>query len=128
MREQLKDWSELMLYIEELMILLDPDVFNPLSMLGCSGLIKAYKENKITIANAPGTGVADDKVIYSFIPKIIKYYLGEESILKNVPTKLCWNTDDLEYTLDNLKELVVKPASECGGYGILIGQIQLQMK
>ena len=100
---------------------LDPDVFNPLSMLGCSGLMKAYKENKITIANAPGTGVADDKVIYSFIPKIIKYYLGEKPILKNVPTKLCWNTDDLEYTLDNLKELVVKPASECGGYGILIG-------
>ena len=100
---------------------LDPDVFNPLSMLGCSGLMKAYKENKITIANAPGTGVADDKVIYSFIPKIIKYYLGEDPILKNVPTKLCWNNDDLEYTLDNLKELVVKPASECGGYGILIG-------
>ena len=90
-------------------------------MLGCSGLMKAYKENKITIANAPGTGVADDKVIYSFIPKIIKYYLGEDPILKNVPTKLCWNNDDLEYTLDNLKELVVKPASECGGYGILIG-------
>ena len=100
---------------------LDPDVFNPLSMLGCAGLIKAYKEGKITIANAPGTGVADDKVIYSFIPQIIRFYLGEDPILNNVPTKLCWNKEDLEYTLDNLKELVVKPASECGGYGILIG-------
>ncbi len=100
---------------------LDPEVFRSDSILGCKGMMKAYREGRLTIANAPGTGVADDKVIYAFIPKIIKYYLGEDSILRNVPTRLCYFKDDLDYTLDNLEKLVVKPASECGGHGILIG-------
>ncbi len=100
---------------------LDPEVFNKDSVLGCGGLMRAYKQGHITIANAPGTGVADDKVIYAYIPDIIKYYTGEDAILNNVPTHLCWREDDLDYTLEHLNELVVKPASECGGYGILIG-------
>ena len=100
---------------------LDPDIFNSNSILGCRGLMKAYREGYVTIANAPGTGVADDKVIYAFIPDIIKYYLAEEPILKNVPTRLCYRKNDLEYTLDHMNELVIKPASECGGNGLLIG-------
>ena len=100
---------------------LDPDIFNSDSILGCRGLMKAYREGYVTIANAPGTGVADDKVIYAFIPEIIKYYLSEEPLLNNVPTRLCYRKNDLEYTLEYMNELVIKPASECGGYGLLIG-------
>ena len=100
---------------------LDPEVFNKESVLGCGGLMRAYREGQIMIANAPGTGVADDKVIYAYMPEIVRYYTGEEALIKNVPTRLCWRPDDLEYTLEHLSELVVKPASECGGYGILIG-------
>lgn len=100
---------------------LDPECFRSDSVLGCKGLMKAYREGNITIANSPGTGVADDKVIYAFIPKIIKYYLNENPIINNVPTRLCYFKEDLIYTLDNLEKLVVKPASECGGSGILIG-------
>jgi uncharacterized circularly permuted ATP-grasp superfamily protein len=100
---------------------LDPAVFRPDSMLGVPGLMKAYMEGKVTLVNAPGTGVADDKVVYAYVPKMIKYYLGEEPILPNVPTYLCWEPKDLEYVLAHLEELVVKAANESGGYGMLIG-------
>ncbi len=100
---------------------LDPRVFRPDSMLGVPGLMKAYMEGKVTLVNAPGTGVADDKVVYAYVPKMIKYYLGEEPILPNVPTYLCWEPKDLEYVLGHLEELVVKAANESGGYGMLIG-------
>lgn len=100
---------------------LDPDEFNPDSMLGCAGLMRAWREGMVTLANAPGTGVADDKVVYAFVPEIIKYYLGEEPLLPNVPTRLCHHPEDLEYTLEHLSELVVKPANESGGYGMIVG-------
>jgi len=100
---------------------LDPLVFRPDSKLGVAGLVNAYRKGNVTLANAIGTGVADDKVIYSFVPKIIKYYLGEDPILENVPTWLASNPDDLKYILANLGSLVVKAANESGGYGMLIG-------
>jgi len=100
---------------------LDPLVFRPDSKLGVAGLVNAYRKGNVTLANAIGTGVADDKVIYSFVPKIIKYYLGEDPILENVPTWLASNPDDLKYILANLDSLVVKAANESGGYGMLIG-------
>jgi uncharacterized circularly permuted ATP-grasp superfamily protein len=100
---------------------LDPRVFRPDSMLGVPGLMKAYMEGKVTLVNAPGTGVADDKVVYAYVPKMIKYYLGEEPILSNVPTYLCWQKKDLDHVLAHLDELVVKSANESGGYGMLIG-------
>lgn len=84
-------------------------------------MMKAFKEGHLTLANAPGTGVADDKVVYAFVPEMIKYYLGEEPLLPNVPTHLCYDPKALEYTLDNLEKLVVKPASESGGYGMIVG-------
>jgi uncharacterized circularly permuted ATP-grasp superfamily protein len=100
---------------------LDPEVFRPDSVLGCPGIMKAFRAGHLTLANAPGTGVADDKVVYAFVPDMIRYYYGEEPILPNVPTHLCFHNEALEYTLDNLDKLVVKPASESGGYGMLIG-------
>ncbi len=100
---------------------LDPLVFRPDSKLGVAGLVNAYRKGNVTLANAIGTGVADDKVIYSFVPKIIKYYLGEDPVLDNVPTWLASNPDDLKYILANLDSLVVKAANESGGYGMLIG-------
>lgn len=100
---------------------LDPEVFNEESVLGVSGLMRAYRAGNIALANAPGTGVADDKVVYAFVPEMIRYYLGEEPILKNVPTYLCQRDDDRKYVLEHLHELVVKAAGESGGYGILIG-------
>ncbi|MDF7822420.1 circularly permuted type 2 ATP-grasp protein [Pontiellaceae bacterium B12227] len=100
---------------------LDPDVFRADSTLGCRGMMKAFREGTLTLANAPGTGVADDKVVYAFVPDMIKYYLGEEPLLPNVPTHLCYDPEALEYTLDNLEKLVVKPASESGGYGMIVG-------
>jgi uncharacterized circularly permuted ATP-grasp superfamily protein len=100
---------------------LDPLVFLPDSKLGVAGLVNAYRKGNVTLANAIGCGVADDKVIYSFVPKIIKYYLGEDPILENVPTWLASNPDDLKYILANLGSLVVKAANESGGYGMLIG-------
>ncbi|WP_419190055.1 circularly permuted type 2 ATP-grasp protein [Stieleria marina] len=100
---------------------IDPEVFNPDSLLGVAGLMKAYQAGNVTLANAPGTGVADDKVIYAFVPNMIKYYLGEEMILPNVSTYLCSRDEDREYVLNHLDELVVKAAAESGGYGILIG-------
>ena len=100
---------------------LDPLAFRPESLLGVPGLLDVYRAGHLGIANAPGTGVADDKVIYSFVPKIVRYYLGEDIILPNVPTHLCWNEKERTMVLDRLDQLVVKPANESGGNGILIG-------
>jgi uncharacterized circularly permuted ATP-grasp superfamily protein len=100
---------------------LDPDELRADSMLGVRGLMEVYRNGKVALANAPGTGIADDKVIYSYVPKMIEYYLGEKEILPNVPTFLCANEKDRSYVLDNLPKLVVKPANESGGYGLLIG-------
>jgi uncharacterized circularly permuted ATP-grasp superfamily protein len=83
--------------------------------------MQAYSKGNLGLVNAPGTGVADDKVIYTFVPEIIRYYLGEDPILANVPTYLCWREEDRGYVLEHLAELVIKPANESGGYGLLIG-------
>ncbi|HEY0958556.1 MAG TPA: circularly permuted type 2 ATP-grasp protein [Novosphingobium sp.] len=100
---------------------LDPLSFNPDSVLGVSGIMDIYRAGKITIANAPGTGIADDKAIYSFMPEIVEFYTGEKPILKNVPTWRCSEPEALKHVLDNLKELVVKEVHGSGGYGMLIG-------
>jgi uncharacterized circularly permuted ATP-grasp superfamily protein len=100
---------------------LDPKVFRPDSMLGVPGLIGAWKAGNVAIANAVGTGVADDKAVYAYMPRIIKYYLGEEALIKNVDTHICREAEGLKYTLDNLDKLVTKPVGESGGYGITIG-------
>jgi uncharacterized circularly permuted ATP-grasp superfamily protein len=100
---------------------LDPTVFEADSMLGVPGLMEVYEGGRVAIANAPGTGVADDKVIYAYVPEMIRYYLGEEPILSNVPTYLCWQPKDMTYVLENLEKLVVKSANEAGGYGMLVG-------
>jgi len=100
---------------------LDPEVFEKESMLGVPGLIRAWREGNVAIANAPGTGVADDKVVYVYVPDMIRYFLGEEPILANVPTYQCAESESLPYVLDHLAELVVKPANESGGYGMLVG-------
>jgi uncharacterized circularly permuted ATP-grasp superfamily protein len=100
---------------------LDPLNFNPSSMLGVPGIMDVYRSGGITIANAPGTGIADDKAIYSYIPEIIEFYTGEKAILKNVPTWRCSEADALGYVLDHLDELVVKEVHGSGGYGMLVG-------
>ena len=100
---------------------LDPLVFRSDSLLGVPGLLHAFKLGNVALANAPGTGVADDKSVYAYVPDMIRYYLGEEPILANVKTHLCRRPEDLEYTLDNLENLVVKRVGESGGYGMLIG-------
>jgi uncharacterized circularly permuted ATP-grasp superfamily protein len=100
---------------------LDPLTFRPDSALGVPGLMTAYQAGNVTLANAVGTGVADDKAVYSFMPEILRFYLGEEPILKNVPTWRCRENEHLSYTLDHLEELVVKEVHGSGGYGMLIG-------
>lgn len=100
---------------------IDPAVFRPDSLLGVKGLIDVYKAGRIAMANAPGTGIADDKVIYAYVPKIIKYYTGQDAILPNVPTYICREDKDRAYVLAHLEELVVKAANESGGYGMLVG-------
>jgi len=100
---------------------LDPLTFNPDSMLGVPGIMDVYRSGGITIANAPGTGVADDKAIYSFMPEIVEFYTGEKPLLPNVQTWRCADKDSLGYVLDNLAELVVKEVHGSGGYGMLIG-------
>ena len=100
---------------------LDPKAFRPDSMLGVPGLIEAYRKGNVALANAPGTGVADDKAVYAYMPRIIRYYLDEEAILPNVETFICREPQGLAYTLDHLDELVVKPVGESGGYGLIIG-------
>ncbi len=100
---------------------LDPSVFRSDSLLGVPGLMEVYRKGRVVLANAPGNGVADDKVIYAYVPKIINYYLAEEPILPNVPTYVCQNPKDCKYVLEHLDQLVVKVASESGGYGMLMG-------
>jgi uncharacterized circularly permuted ATP-grasp superfamily protein len=100
---------------------LDPLAFRSDSLLGVPGLMEVYKAGRIALANAPGTGIADDKVVYAYVPKIIKYYLDEDSIIPNVPTYVCWNKQEQSYVLANLDKLVVKAANESGGYGMLVG-------
>jgi uncharacterized circularly permuted ATP-grasp superfamily protein len=100
---------------------IDPVTFNPESMLGVPGIFEAYKSGNVAIANAPGTGVADDKAVYAYVPRIIEYYLGQKPIIDNVPTYLCSEKEDLNYVLDNISQLVVKETNAAGGYGMLIG-------
>ncbi len=100
---------------------LDPEAFRPDSMLGVPGLFRAYRKGNVTLANAIGTGVADDKAVYAYVPRIIRYYLQEDPILPNVPTNICRERDGLAATLDHLETLVVKPVGEAGGYGVVIG-------
>jgi uncharacterized circularly permuted ATP-grasp superfamily protein len=100
---------------------LDPEAFNPKSMLGVRGLMRAYRAGNVVLANAVGTGIADDKAVYAYVPRIIRYYLDEDAILPNVPTYLCAEPKDLSFVLEHLGELVVKAANESGGYGMLMG-------
>jgi uncharacterized circularly permuted ATP-grasp superfamily protein len=102
-------------------LFLDPEAFRPDSTLGVPGLMRAWKAGKVGLANAPGAGVADDKVVYAFVPEIIHYYLDADPILPNVPTYRCMEPEALAYTLEHMAELVVKPANESGGYGMLVG-------
>jgi uncharacterized circularly permuted ATP-grasp superfamily protein len=100
---------------------LDPEAFRADSLLGVPGLLAAYRAGRVALANAPGNGVADDKVVYAYVPEMIKYYEGRDPILPNVPTYLCWRDQDRAYVLEHLAELVVKAANESGGYGMLVG-------
>jgi uncharacterized circularly permuted ATP-grasp superfamily protein len=100
---------------------LDPEVFKPDSVLGVKGLMRAVRKGNVTLANAVGTGVCDDKAVYAYLPRMIRYYLGEDAILSNVQTHICREPEGLAYTLDNLDKLVVKPVGESGGYGICVG-------
>ena len=100
---------------------LDPEVFRKDSLLGCKGLIRAWRQGNVSIVNAPGSGIADDKAIYAYVPKMIRFYLKEEPIIKNVETYLCREPDVAQYVAQNLDKLVVKPVNESGGKGILIG-------
>jgi len=100
---------------------IDPLEFNPDSVLGVPGLMNAYRKGNVSLVNAPGTGVADDKAVYTYVPDIIKYYLGEEPILNNVPTYRCDVKTDMSFVMDHINELVVKPVDQSGGYGIFIG-------
>jgi uncharacterized circularly permuted ATP-grasp superfamily protein len=102
-------------------LFLDPEAFLPDSQLGVPGLMRAWKAGKVALVNAPGAGVADDKVVYSYVPDMIRYYMNEVPILPNVPTFRCYEEETKEYVCNNLEQLVVKPANESGGYGLLIG-------
>jgi uncharacterized circularly permuted ATP-grasp superfamily protein len=105
---------------------LDPKAFRPDSTLGCAGLLDVYRAGNVTLANAIGTGIADDKSIYPYVPKMIEFYLGEKPILANVPTYLCRERGDLQYVLDHMHELVVKEVHGAGGYGMLVGPAATQ--
>ncbi|MFT4190660.1 MAG: circularly permuted type 2 ATP-grasp protein [Comamonas sp.] len=105
---------------------LDPEVFRPDSTLGCPGLMRAYKAGNVALCNAVGTGIADDKSIYPYVPRMIEFYLGEKPILNNVPTFMGRNPEDLKYLLANMKDLVVKEVHGAGGYGMLVGPASTQ--
>lgn len=107
---------------------MDPLVFNPNSLLGVPGLISAYRKGNVSLVNAIGNGVADDKAIYAYVPQMIKYYLNEEPILKNVPTFQCWNKEECEHVLNNMNNMVVKKTNESGGYGMLIGSAATELE
>jgi uncharacterized circularly permuted ATP-grasp superfamily protein len=107
-------------------LFLDPEAFLPDSALGVPGLLRAWQAGNVALANAPGAGVADDKVVYAFVPDIIKYYLDQDPIIPNVPTYRCMEADAMAYVLEHLEELVVKPANESGGYGMLVGPASTQ--
>jgi len=100
---------------------LDPEAFNPESLLGVPGLMRAYRKGNLGLANGIGTGIADDKAVYAYVPRLIKYYLDQDAILSNVETHICREPEALAYTLDHLEDLVVKPVGESGGYGITVG-------
>lgn len=100
---------------------IDPQVFRSDSLLGVPGLMEIYKKGRVALANAPGTGIADDKSIYAYVPKIIEYYMGEKIIIPNVPTHICAEPKELQYVVENLDKLVVKAVNESGGYGMLVG-------
>jgi uncharacterized circularly permuted ATP-grasp superfamily protein len=100
---------------------MDPLVFRPESMLGVPGIMEVYRKGRVALANAVGTGVADDKAVYAYMPRIIKYYLDQDAILPNVETHICREKEALRYTLDHIAELVVKPVGESGGYGVVVG-------
>ena len=102
-------------------LFLDPKVFYKKSLIGVPGILKAWKKGNISILNAPGSGVADDKVVYSYVPKMIKFYLNEEPLINQVETFLCHEKKQRDYVIKNISKLVVKPANESGGYGILMG-------
>ncbi len=102
-------------------LFLDPEAFRPDTMLGVPGVMRAWKAGNVAIANAPGSGVADDKVVYAWVPDIIRYYLGEEPLIPNVPTYRTMYEDERRFVIENIGDLVVKPANESGGYGIVIG-------
>ena len=102
-------------------LFIDPEAFHPDSVLGCRGLMRAWKKGNVALANAPGAGVADDKVVYNYVPDMIRYYLSEEPKLPNVPSFMCTDPKQLQHVLQNLESLVVKPANESGGYGLYIG-------
>ena len=100
---------------------LDPLVFRPESLLGIPGVMEAYRRKRVTLVNAPGSGVADDKVLYAYVPAIVRYYLDQDIIIPNVKTFMCWDDQQREHALANIEKLVVKPANESGGYGMLLG-------
>jgi uncharacterized circularly permuted ATP-grasp superfamily protein len=100
---------------------LDPKTFRSDSLLGVPGLVDAYRAGRVALANAPGTGIADDKVIYAYVPDIVKYYTGDDPLIPNVPTYVLSDPKQREHVLGRLDEMVVKPANESGGYGMLIG-------
>ena len=102
---------------------LDPHTFRADSLLGVPGLMDVYRAGRVALANAPGTGVADDKVIYAYVPQIIQYYLGEDPIIPNVPTYMCWDDTQRQHVLQNLDAFVVKTANDSGGYGMLVGPV-----
>ncbi len=105
---------------------LDPEVFRAESAIGCAGLMRAYRAGNVNLANAIGTGVADDKSIYPYVPRMIEFYLGEKPLLHNVPTRMCREPDSLAYVLEHLPELVVKEVHGAGGYGMLVGPAATQ--
>ncbi|MCF2948922.1 circularly permuted type 2 ATP-grasp protein [Paraglaciecola aquimarina] len=102
-------------------LFIDPEAFNPDSQLGVPGLLRAWRAGNVALVNAPGAGVADDKVVYTYVPQMIEYYLSEKMLLPNVETYRCYEPDDYKYVIENIEKLVVKPANESGGYGLLIG-------